>query len=318
MSIKQAIIFLLSITALTGCRQGYKVEGDKVYYESWNEGSGQHKYVLKEADAATFKELDIDCDCNMNFGGDRQHLFINGELMNGIDPASFQFIGNYIFRDKDSAYFFGFFNNLNDCVIKGVDPEKIKLVEFPWAKAGSILIHGKDTVTLEDINEFKVIDEDWGKTKKHVINGDIILVGADPETFKVISNFEGKDKHFNYVFGYVKSEDFKKAIFKTFDFSSTDFCTLGPVEFTDLYREHEAYIEETAWQIETVEKLKTIGFKMQESRKSTSGESIIITLHLTNNACDCYVEKFYKYDYSMPADSAKAFMVTERVYCVTE
>ena len=30
---------------------GYKVENDKVYYEYWNEGSGQGKRLIEQADA---------------------------------------------------------------------------------------------------------------------------------------------------------------------------------------------------------------------------------------------------------------------------
>ena len=41
--------------------------------------------------------------------------------MEGIDPSSFRFLGNHIFRDARSAYFFGFYNNLilqgNDLII---------------------------------------------------------------------------------------------------------------------------------------------------------------------------------------------------------
>jgi len=130
MTIKKVIFIVLTISALTSCSRGYKVENGKVYYEYWNEGSGQGKSLIEQADAKTFQELTFDCDCNFEFGKDKNHLFIDGELIKNIDPNTFKFIGNYIFRDKDSAYFFGFYNNLNDCVIKGVNPDKIKLINI--------------------------------------------------------------------------------------------------------------------------------------------------------------------------------------------
>lgn len=61
---------------------------------------------------------------------------------------------------------------------------KIQLLEYLWAKAGNVLIHGKDTLILNDINEVVVVDEDWGKTKKSVIHWNEIVPNAKPETFK--------------------------------------------------------------------------------------------------------------------------------------
>lgn len=130
MTIKQILLIVLTISIFSSCRRGYKIEGDKVYYEYWNEGSGQNKRILEQADAKTFQKLTFDCDCEFEFGKDKKHLFVDGELIKNIDPNTFKFIGNYIFQDKDSAYFFGFYNNLNDCVIKGVNPNKIVLINI--------------------------------------------------------------------------------------------------------------------------------------------------------------------------------------------
>lgn len=209
MIIKRLFILLFVFSIMTSCRRGYKIEDGKVYYESWNEGVGQNKWFIEKADAKTFQTVKFDCDCNFYFGKDKNHLFIDGEPIRHIDPATFRFIGNYIFRDKDSAYFFGFYNNINDCAIKGVNPDKLKLLSYPWAKADNILIHGFDTLSLYDINEFQPIDENWGKTKTSIINGIIFRVvdfkDADPETFQVINSFSGKDKRHTYEFGKIKN-----------------------------------------------------------------------------------------------------------------
>lgn len=163
---KKVIILMLTLLFLTSCTRGYKVENGKVYYEYWNEGSGQGKRLIEQADAKTFRELNFDSESNFEFGKDKNHLFIDGEVIKNIDPNTFKFIGNYIFRDKDSAYFFGFYNDLNDCVIEGINPNKIELLKYPWAKSNNIIIHGSDTITVDDASEFSPIDEDWGKTKK--------------------------------------------------------------------------------------------------------------------------------------------------------
>jgi hypothetical protein len=316
MTIRQTIIFLLTISIFTSCEHGYKVEDGKVFYEYWNEGSGQGKRLIEQADARTFQELTLDCDCNFEFGIDKDHLFIDGQLIENIDPNTFKFIGNYIFRDKDSAYFFGFYNSLNDCVIKGVDPDKIKLIKYPWAKAGNFLIHGSDTVSVNDIDEFIPLDDDWGKTKKYIINDDRILYGAHVETFKITSSFQGKDKNYNYEFGIINEDDFKKASYKTFDFDKKYLCESKPVVFVDINDSLVSYKEDQNKKIQIADKLKSKGFTIDNTRYSKwAGESKLITVSLTNDNCNCIVEKLYRYDYSKPSETEKIFRVTERMRC---
>jgi hypothetical protein len=195
-------LFLLFSACLFSCKRKYTVEGDKVYYHFWNEGSGSHKRLLDSADGKTFEA--VACDCNFVIGKDKRHVYMDGVPISGIDPNTFSIIGNYIFRDKDSAYFFGFYNDIQRCRIHNVKPDKIQLMEYPWAKADNILIHGYDTLLLNDIADFTPTDKDWGKTKKYVIYRNEILEDADPETFKVINSYSGKDKKHLYEFGKIK------------------------------------------------------------------------------------------------------------------
>jgi hypothetical protein len=196
-------LFLLFSACLFSCKRKYTVEGDKVYYHFWNEGSGSHKWLLDSADGKSFES--VECDCNFVIGKDKRHVYMNGVPISGMDPHTFSFIGNYIFRDKDSAYFFGFYNNIQNCRIHNVNPDRIKLLEYPWAKADNILIHGYDTLLLNDVANFVPIDKNWGKTKKYVIYRNKILEDADPETFKVInSGYTGKDKKHIYQSGKIK------------------------------------------------------------------------------------------------------------------
>ncbi len=311
---KFSVLYILCILILQSCND-YTIEDNKVYYTYWNEGSGKNKIEIKEADAKSFKTLDFECDCSFKFGKDKNHLFIDGIKINNIDPTTFEFIGNYIFRDKNSAYFFGFYNDINDCLIKGVNPDKINLISYPWAKANNILIHGKDTVSIDDMNDFIPLDEDWGKTKKHIINKNKILYGADLETFKIVNSFEGKDENYNYTFGYIDDNIYKKVSYKSFDFDEIDLCKLKPVVFVDLYDKLEPFIDSKNENIIISEKLKLKGFAIKNIRQSNSGESKIISLTLTKNQCNCYVEKKYQYDYSKPDEGDKIYKITERLHC---
>lgn len=318
MTIRQLIILVLTLLILTSCKRGYIIEDGKVYYEYWNEGNGQGKRLVEQADAQTFQKMSLDCDWDFDFGKDKDHLFLNGELLKNIDPNTFKFIGNYIFRDKDSAYFMGAWptKNLNDNIIKGVNPNRIKLIKYPWAKADNFLINGSDTVSLDDINDFTPIDEDWGKSKKYIIYRNKILYGADVETFKIISPFQGKDKNYNYEYGIINEDDFKKTSYKSFDFDKKNFCDYGPIVFVDIYDSLVSYKEDHNKKIEIVEELKLNGFTIKNIKYSDwAGESKIISVSLENEKCNCIVEKLYHYDYSLPHEIEKIFNVTERIHC---
>lgn len=317
MTIKHIILTFLVILSLTSCRHGYKIEDDKVYYEYWNEGSGQGKRLIKQADAKTFQILSFDCDCSFKFGKDKNHLFIDGELINNIDPHTFKFIGNYVFRDKDSAYFFGFYNNLNECEIQGINPDRIELIEYPWAKADKVLIHGKDTLFLSDISEFVPIDRDWGKTKQYVINKNKIIYGADVKTFNVINGYGGEDKYYKYEFGIIADEDLNEVSYKNFDFDNVNYCELKPTEFVDIYRKLEPFDVEQSKHIKIVDKIKLNNFKVLNTKQRNWGESKIVSVTLTNDKCNCYVDKHYRLDYSRPSELENLFKVTERIHCRT-
>ena len=313
---KKVIILMLTLLFLTSCTRGYKVENGKVYYEYWNEGSGQGKRLIEQADAKTFRKLNFDSESNFEFGKDKNHLFIDGEVMKNIDPTTFKFIGNYIFRDKDSAYFFGFYNDLNDCVIEGINPNKIELLKYPWAKSNNILIHGSDTITVDAASEFNPIDEDWGKTKKYIINNNQILYDADLETFKTTSSFEGKDKKYSYESGFIKENEFKKMNFKTFNFENKDFCLSEPIVFVNIYDKLKSYEEDKNKRIEIIEKLKSKEFTINSTKYlNWLGASKVIRVSLTNKTCNCVVEKLYRYDYSKPSETKEIFEVTERIHC---
>lgn len=178
-----------------------------------------------------------------------------------------------------------------------------------------MLIHGNDTVRLNNIKEFIPIDDDWGKTRKFIINGAKILYDADVATFKVVNSFQGKDKNFNFEFGTINENDLKKASFKTFDFRNKDLCQIAPTVFTDVYDSLVSYIEDKNKPIKIVEKLKQIGFTLNNTTYlDGDGETKIIRTSLTGNKCNYIVEKHYDCDYGKPYEEKYKYIVTERIY----
>lgn len=316
MTIIKITFLLLTISLLTSCSHGYKIDRDKVYYEYWNEGNGHGSRLIEQADGKTFQRLDIAKEYDFEFGRDKNHLFIDGKLIKSIDPNTFQFIGNYIFRDKDSAYFFGFYNDINECSINGINPLKIKLIKYPWAKTDSLLIYGQDTLSIDNLNEFIPINENWGKTKQYIIYEKQIVIGADVKTFVATSTYEGKDKNYNYEFGAIKDDYFKETNYKTFDFDKKDLSEYEPIEFMGIYDKPAQFSNQQTEIIQTVEKLKSKGYTIKDIRHSTSGESKIISVTMSNSKCNCYVDKIYNYDYSKPQEAKKEFKITERIHCI--
>ncbi len=202
----QLKILLVLITLMFSCEKGYKVENNKVYYINWNEGSGITKTELEKVDVLSFSPLEINCECDFRFGRDKNHLYIDGRLYNKIDPNTFHHIGNYIFADKDSAFFWGFYDELENTVIKGINPKEIKLLTYPWAKAKNTLIWGRDTLKVDDVNQFIALDDDWGKTQNQIIYRNKVLDSVDYNSFKIINSYIGEDNQYRYEFGEIVSK----------------------------------------------------------------------------------------------------------------
>lgn len=206
MKMKTKMFFLvIFILILTSCNPEYVIEKNKVYYKYWNSASGNHKELIEKADAKSFQKIKVDDNSNLCIGKDKNSIYIDGKPMRNIDPKTFKYLGNNIFSDIDSVYFFGFYNDINHCSIKGIDNRKIKLIEYPWSKAENILIHGKDTLTINDISSFTPINNDWGKTKNYIIYKTKIIIEADLKTFEIVNSYTAKDKNHTYELGDVKN-----------------------------------------------------------------------------------------------------------------
>lgn len=89
--------FVVSFLFLSGCSTGYRKDGNAVYYEYWNEGSGSHKDKL-DADPETFEVLKDD-----SYAKDKKRVFYNGDVIKGADAATFEALNEWYAKDKNKG-----------------------------------------------------------------------------------------------------------------------------------------------------------------------------------------------------------------------
>ncbi|WP_201983607.1 DKNYY domain-containing protein [Hymenobacter rubidus] len=175
---------------------------NKVYLQGWNEGSGNYKRLVIDADCKTFQT--ITTNDNLIIGKDKYNVFIETTKIRGLNPNTIQYVGSYYYIDDKSVYFFGSYNDLNDCRVKGANPRFLKLLDtYPWAYDDKHIIYGHNISEINDINEFKILDNNWGQTSNKIFFKGRVLSGADVKTFEVIDDEKGKDKNFTYKYGKI-------------------------------------------------------------------------------------------------------------------
>ena len=200
---KKYFLLLFTILILTSCEKKYIVKNNSVYFKGWNEGVGNYERLIPDADAKSFANIELE-DFNGKFGKDNYKVFFDGKTIKNCDPKTFEFLGNYLFKDKNAVYFFGFYSDSDDWRIDVVNPKKIKLFTYPWSTDGEYLLYGYKPLKLDDANDFQAIDENWGKTKTKIIYEDQILENVDYSTFKVINYSTAKDKNHTFEYGKIK------------------------------------------------------------------------------------------------------------------
>lgn len=203
------ILFVFCTLFLGGCKKEYIKEKDKIYLKSWNEGLGIMKIEVINADPESFKTIYFNCKSDLVFGKDKNCLYIDGIEFKKADQNTFNLVGNFVFRDKDSAYFLGFYDEIENTTIHNVNPNTIKVFSiFLWAKTNKSIIWGKETFNVNNVSKFVPINENWGKTDSQIIFQNNIVEDVDYYSFKVIDNYKGKDKNNTFENGKIVSNQF--------------------------------------------------------------------------------------------------------------
>ena len=210
-------LVLTTVVILTSCNS-HDIDGEKVYYVSWNEGSGKNKTLIQGADAETFKELE-----HSEYAVDKNNVYYEAGKLKDANPKTFTSILDYYGKDNKHAYKGG-------DKIDGADGNTFEVIEGgPYSKDNKDYYFDTISMKVSDLKTFKILNQNsdfgyWAKDKNHyyisgkkypladyetfdkIGNGyakdklkvyfeDSVVVGADPKTFKAIEYAYGQDKN---------------------------------------------------------------------------------------------------------------------------
>ncbi len=153
---------------------GYHIRNNAVYYLNPFPGKA---FQMPGADAATFEAFD------RTYARDREHVFINGHLLQGADADSFRLLDRPGFsRDRDRVY-------QHDRTIS-TDPDNFEFLGNDLSRDSVHVYWADGTVLSREPTNFVVIaDEDdylFAKDGSTVfVNGNVIA-GASPASFRVV------------------------------------------------------------------------------------------------------------------------------------
>ena len=181
---KKISLFLILNIILISCNLGYEIKDGKVYYK-WIHGGNMSKEttLVEDADAETFEVIKNDVD-----------LFLELAKLKA-DPATFEQIKKYYWRDKDSVYMLRYYDGLDNNVVKGADPKTFQVIKDNWGRDKKGVYHIYDQLKNVDPKKFVAIDEDWGKDDKYYYHNKERIDSLDYKTAEIVSSYYIKDQY---------------------------------------------------------------------------------------------------------------------------
>jgi hypothetical protein len=194
-----AVAFAVLPSLLAGCSRddepdslvdeaGYHVRGSVVYYLNPFPGKA---FEINDADPATFEAID------RTYGTDRDHVFVNGQLLQGAHAESFELLDRPGFsRDRGRVY-------QHDQPIS-TDPDTFQFLASDLARDSTSVYWTDGTVLSGDPTNFAIIsDRDHYLFTKDsgavYVNGNVIA-GASPATFELLQGAYSRDENGAFYF----------------------------------------------------------------------------------------------------------------------
>lgn len=159
--------------------RGYAATASKVYHDGT---------VVAQADARSFELFKPE----VGITRDKRSVFFNDGVIPGADPATFEQVNGYIFKDKTGVYTEG-------KRVAGAQAASIRATEF-----GSYLIDSATVFRLgkplpnRDPATFVELQPQWSKDKNGVYFKDETVPKIDVASFKATSLDRGEDRNYRY------------------------------------------------------------------------------------------------------------------------
>lgn len=224
----QNILLGLFTLTLFGCSTGYKNEGDAVYYEHWNEGSGQHKEKI-DANPKTFNILKFD-----TYAKDNKFVFYQGEKIIGADAKTFEALGDYYARDKN----FGWYGK---DTIKNSNGRTFKVINAYYSTDDKDYFYETEPLNVVDPQNFKFVYgegdyECWATDGKYYYYNYYKVPSDDYKNLKIYPKSGGisNDRYWAYFLDHKLNYDIEgKRVVDTIDIAT--FLVTGYIECRDKY-----------------------------------------------------------------------------------
>lgn len=190
--------YVLSLTVsvlllCTSCNTGYEEKDGKIVLHTIDESVGHRYTELPGADPLTFETLKAPGSTYM--GKDSAHVYHHTTILTGADPASFEYLGHWYYKDKNTVYFFGFYNDVNQCQLEGVDPSTfVPYGKLPWGHDAQTVYWATRAIKGIDPRKFSPVNKNWGKTDKEVIYKEDVLKSVALGSFKALNENYAMDK----------------------------------------------------------------------------------------------------------------------------
>lgn len=183
-----AILIALISMVLTSCEVGYKEDGYKndgkeVTLHLWDEDYGDI-VIFVDADPSTFEDL------GDFYGRDANHVFLEGNILEGADPKTFK-----ILEKKYAVDAYHVFHGYS--IMTTADPKSFKVLsrnltedkkDFYWCREA---IHVADKKTFVVLGDMDDDDTKWAKDKYNAYYmGHPPVPHADYESFHPIGHYE--------------------------------------------------------------------------------------------------------------------------------
>lgn len=180
------------LLGLSSCHSGYTEKDGKIYFKWIHGGRWTKEYSLVEgADPETFST--INHSTNSYLAKDKNHVYLEASVLAFADPATFEQIRDYYWKDKNHVFSLQFGGDT--CVIKDADPATFELLgNYHWARDKQHVYFKFDKLKNCQVSQFTAIDKEWGKDNKHYFYNNKPVNLLDYPSARILSPYYIADK----------------------------------------------------------------------------------------------------------------------------